>query len=156
MRGDIAEEVMEILNKYKIHPGQINLEITETAASNSQKIMMKNLNKLNRVGIGLSLDDFGTGYSNMNRIASLPFNIVKLDKSFANNDKNPKLLIVLENMINMIKSMNMKIVVEGIETEDLVKQFSDLECEYIQGYYYSKPLPKEDFIEFIKRNNKAS
>lgn len=149
MRGDIAEQVLEILDKYKIHPGQINLEITETAASYSQKVMMKNLNKLNSAGIGLSLDDFGTGYSNMRRIASLPFNIVKLDKSFVNDEKNPRLLIVLENTINMIKSMNMKIVVEGIETESLVKQFSDLQCEYIQGYYYSRPLPEEEFIAFI-------
>lgn len=156
MRGDIAEQVLEILDKYKIHPGQINLEITETAASYSQKVMMKNLNKLNSAGIGLSLDDFGTGYSNMRRIASLPFNIVKLDKSFVNEEKNPRLLIVLENTINMIKSMNMKIVVEGIETESLVKQFSDLQCEYIQGYYYSRPLPKEEFIAFIKSKNSVS
>lgn len=150
MRSDISKQILEILEKYQIHPGQINLEITETAASYSQEMMLENLNELNSVGIGLSLDDFGTGYSNMKRIASLPFNIVKLDKSFVNEEKSPRLLIVLKNTINMIKSMNMKIVVEGIETEGLVRQFSELECEYIQGYYFSRPLPEDEFITFIR------
>ena len=112
--------------------------------------MMNNLQVLKDAGISFSLDDFGTGYSNMRRIASLPLHIVKLDKSFTNMEENPKLLIVLENTIRMIKDMNMKIVVEGIETEDMVKQFSALQCEYIQGYFYSKPIPKDEFVNFIK------
>lgn len=152
MRNDLAGQILETLNKYQVRPDQINLEVTETAASYSQKMMMENLNALNAAGIGLSLDDFGTGYSNMRRIASLPFHIVKLDKSFVNEEDNPRLQIVLKNTIKMIKAMNMKIVVEGIETESLVAQFSDLQCEYIQGYYYSKPIPKEEFIAFLKQN----
>lgn len=115
---------------------------------------MDNINALNKAGISFSLDDFGTGYSNMRRIVSLPLSIVKLDKSFTNVRENPKLLIVLENTIHMIKDMHMKIVVEGVETENMVKMFSGLECEYIQGYYYSKPLPQKDFVEFIY-NKKA-
>lgn len=152
MRNDLAEQVMGILNKYQVRPDQINLEVTETAASYSQKMMQENLNALHAAGISLSLDDFGTGYSNMRRIASLPFHIVKLDKSFVNEEDNPRLQIVLKNMIKMIKAMDMKIVVEGIETERLVEQFSNLKCEYIQGYYYSKPIPKEEFIAFLKQN----
>ena len=111
---------------------------------------MDNLNTLTDAGISFSLDDFGTGYSNMWRIASLPLHIVKLDKSFTDVEENPRLLIVLQNTIKMIKDMNMKIVVEGIETEKLVNQFSELQCEYIQGYYYSKPIPKQEFIAFIQ------
>ncbi len=152
MRNDLAGQILGILNEYQVRPDQINLEVTETAASYSQKMMIENLNALNAAGISLSLDDFGTGYSNMRRIASLPFHIVKLDKSFVNEEDNPRLQIVLKNTIKMIKAMNMKIVVEGIETEELVKQFSDLQCEYIQGYYYSKPIPKEEFIVFLEQN----
>lgn len=152
MRNDLAEQVFKILDKYQVLPNQINLEITETATSYSQKMLMENLNALHAAGISLSLDDFGTGYSNMRRIASLPFHIVKLDKSFVNEEDNPRLQIVLENTIKMIKAMNMKIVVEGIETEGLVKRFSDLQCEYIQGYYYSKPIPKEEFVDFIRKS----
>ena len=133
-------------------PEQINLEITETAASYSQNIMADNIGSLSEKGIDFSLDDFGTGYSNMRRIALLPLKIVKLDKSFTTIDENPKLMIILQNTIKMIKEMNMKIVVEGIENENLVKQFSNLQCEYIQGYYFSKPIPKDEFIRFIKNS----
>jgi sensor c-di-GMP phosphodiesterase-like protein len=102
------------------------------------------------------LDDFGTGYSNMRRIASLPLHIVKLDKTFATAETNDNMTIVLENTIKMIKAMNMQIVVEGIETLDLVKRFTALDCEYIQGYYYSKPIPKKDFITFIQNANETT
>lgn len=152
MQNDLANQVLETIDKYKITPDQINLEITETAASYSQKTMLENLSVLSDAGISFSLDDFGTGYSNMRRIASLPLHLVKLDKSFANMGENPRFQIILQNTIQMIKAMNMKIVVEGIETEKLVQQFSDLQCEYIQGYYYSKPIPREEFVDFIKES----
>ena len=85
----------------------------------------------------------------MQRMASLPLKIVKLDKTFADFESNPRLLIVLQNIVKMLKDMNMEIVVEGVETKELVERFSMLECEFIQGFYYSRPLPKKDFIEFI-------
>ncbi len=150
MEKNLFRDVLDILHRYQVQPEQINLEVTETAAAISQNTMMNNLKKLTEAGIQFSLDDFGTGYSNMHRIASLPLQIVKLDKSFAVTEGNPKMRIVLENTIRMIKAMHMKIVVEGIETETLVKQFSALECEYIQGYYYSRPLPRDEFIRFLQ------
>ncbi len=156
MQKNLAQEMLDILKRYRVKPDQINLEITETAASYSQNAMMENLRVLREAGVSFSLDDFGTGYSNMRRIATLPLHIVKLDKSFTNIEENPKLMIVLKNTIRMIKDMDMKIVVEGIETENMVKQFSDLECEYIQGYFYSKPIPKRDFISFIRGAGKLA
>ncbi len=155
MQKNLAKDILDTLHMYQVQPNQINLEITETAASYSQQTMMENLHILKEAGISFSLDDFGTGYSNMRRIASLPLHLVKLDKSFTDFNKNPKLFIVLENTIRMIKDMDMKIVVEGIETENMVKQFAELECEYIQGYFYSKPIPKDAFVTFI-RNGKES
>ena len=152
MQNNMASTVLDIIRKDNVKPEQINLEITETAASFSQKAMMENLIALNEAGVHFSLDDFGTGYSNMKRIASLPLYLVKLDKSFTDMEGNPRVLIVLENTIQMIKAMNMEIVVEGVETENLVKQFSDLECEYIQGYYYSKPVPQDEFVKFIEES----
>ena len=149
MQSDLAGDILSTIQKYEIDPSQLNLEITETAASYSQNTMMDNLNTLSDAGIGLSLDDFGTGYSNMMRIASLPLRIVKLDKTFAEISDNTNMSVVLENTIRMIKEMNMQIVVEGIETKQLVEKFSNLNCEYIQGYYYSKPIPKEQLIAFL-------
>ncbi len=152
MHPELVSQVLDTLDKYNISPDKINLEITETAAANTAGTMADNINKLTHAGISFSLDDFGTGYSNMQRVASLPLKIVKLDRTFVNHEDNPKLFIVLENTIKMIKEMNMEIVAEGIETENLVQRFSDMKCEYIQGYYYSKPIPKNDFIAFISKH----
>ena len=106
-------------------------------------------------GISFSLDDYGTGYSNMYRIAALPLKIVKLDKSFVNN-QNSKMMTILHNTVRMIKDLNMEIVVEGIETEDMVKKFSDLQCDFIQGFYFSKPIPQAEFVQFIERSNQSA
>lgn len=156
MNNNLADDILGIIEKHNISSQQLNLEITETAAANFQSIISENLKTLSEAGISFSLDDFGTGYSNIRRVASLPLTIVKLDKTFVNNENNPKMMIVLKNTIKMLKALNMKIVVEGIETQKCMETFAALECEYIQGYYYSKPLPKSNFIEFIDENNRSS
>lgn len=150
MQSGLAGDVLAIIEKYEIETSQLNLEITETVASYSQNTMMDNLNILSDAGISLSLDDFGTGYSNVIRIASLPLRIVKLDKTFSDISENPNMSVILENTIRMIKEMNMQIVVEGIETKQLAEKFTELECEFIQGFYYSKPMPKDKLIAFLE------
>ena len=152
MRHGLAEHLLAIMKKYGVSSDQVNLEITETAASYDQNVMAENLSELSSAGISFSLDDYGTGYSNMYRIAALPLKIVKLDKTFVNN-QNAKMWTILQNTVRMIKDLNMEIVVEGIETEDMVKKFSDLHCDFIQGFYFSKPVPREEFVQFIERNN---
>ncbi len=149
MRPDMADEIQEVMQKYDIKANSINLEITETATSFEQSTLHDNLSKLTDRGITFSLDDFGTGYSNMQRIASLPLHIVKLDKIFTKLDDNKNMEHILKNSVNMIKDMEMKIVIEGIETEDKLKYFSDLGCDYIQGYYFSKPIPRNEFVAFL-------
>jgi len=155
MQSNLADEVLAMLNKYNVSVSQINLEITETAASYNLSAMNENMAKLSEAGISFSLDDFGTGYSNMDRVASMPLKIVKLDRSFVNSHDKPKMRIFLENFIRMFKDMDMEIVVEGIETEQMVRRFSDLRCDFIQGYYYSKPVPKQDFLDFIEKSKIA-
>ena len=149
MQTDLADKVLQIMHRFKVSPDKINLEITETAANYAQNIMTANIEKLIQAGLSFSLDDYGTGYSNIKSVASLPLKIVKLDKSFVNEENNPRMWIVLQNTIKMLKDMDMHIVVEGVETEQLVKRFSDLDCEYIQGYYFSKPIPENDFVRFM-------
>jgi len=149
MNGDLAENILGIMRKYNVSPDKINLEITETAASFSQRVMMDNLNKLSAEGLEFSLDDYGTGYSNIKRVISLPLKIVKLDKSFVDEQHNPKMMIFLQNTVKMLKDMNIEIVVEGIETIEMVEAFTKLKCDYIQGYYFSRPIRKDDFVKFI-------
>lgn len=152
MQTDLADKVLQIMRKYGVTPDKINLEITETAASYAQNVMMNNLEKLTQAGISFSLDDYGTGYSNIKSVASLPISIVKLDKTFVDEEDNPRMWIVLKNTIKMLKDMDMSIVVEGVENAELAKKFAELDCEFIQGYYYSKPVPKSDFITFMKNS----
>lgn len=156
MRGDLADKILSIMHKYNVSPDRINLEITETAASYSQRAMTDNLNKLSRAGLSFSLDDYGTGYSNMKRVIQLPLKIVKLDKSFVDEQHNPKMWIFLQNTVRMLKDMKMEIVVEGIETQEMVDAFSDLHCDFIQGYFFSRPICKEEFVAFIANSVSTS
>lgn len=150
MQANLADNILRILKKHNISSDKINLEITETAFNSSQHTLMQNINKLSKAGFTFSLDDYGTGYSNIQRVVSMPLKMVKLDKSIVDEIHNERMWSVITNTIKMLKDMNMEIVVEGIETEDVAKQFSDLNCEFIQGYYYSRPLPRQDFVEFCK------
>ncbi len=155
MQDNLAEKVMKTLKKYSLTPNKINLEITETAVSKGQDIMQNNLDTLSAAGISFSLDDYGTGYSNMRRVIQLPLKIVKLDKSFVDEQSNPKMWVVLQNTVKMLKEMNMEIVVEGIEDKEMAEQFKNLNCDFIQGYYYSRPIPQHDYVEFVKKAHKA-
>lgn len=150
MRSNLAEEILAIMAKYQVSTEKINFEITETAASHAQEIMSQNLSKLTAAGISFSLDDYGTGYSNIKRVVQLPLKIIKLDKTFVDEQGNPKMRVVLKNTVAMLKDMNMEIVVEGIETQEMLDFFTSLQCDFIQGYFFSKPLPKPEFIYFLK------
>lgn len=153
MQGRLAERILEVMENHGVPPDKINLEITETAAEYDQDIMMKNINKLYSRGISFSLDDYGTGYSNLERIMTLPLTIVKLDKIFGSADNDSKMCALLQNTINMLKDIDMHILVEGVETEESLNRFTELQCEYIQGYYFSKPVPEEEFVKFVMAEN---
>lgn len=150
MQANLADNLLRILKKHSISSDKVNLEITETAFNSSQYTLMQNIDKLSAAGFTFSLDDYGTGYSNIQRVVSMPLKMVKIDKSIVDEIHNARMWSVITNTIKMLKDMNMEIVVEGIETEDVAKQFSDLNCEFIQGYYYSRPLPRQDFVEFCQ------
>ena len=150
MQMDLRDKVLYYLNKYNLKPEQINLEITETAANTAQDIVEENIRFLSEQGVAFSLDDYGTGYSNLSRIICLPFRIVKIDKSMTDKVFDSKINAVLKYNIRLLKEIGMEIVVEGVETEAALKQFEGMGCDFIQGYYFSRPLPQREFVEFIK------
>lgn len=154
MSPDLTDKILKTVGKYGVAPERINLEITETAENYAQNIMTENIERLHRAGFSFSLDDYGTGYSNISRVSSLPLKITKLDKSFVNPSDNPRMWIVLESTVKMLKSMNMEIVVEGVETKEMVRKFTELRCDYIQGYYFSKPIPAEELVKFLQKHLK--
>lgn len=151
MQKDLADSLLAMLERCGIGHHMVNLEITETAAIDSPKILLKNMQSLSEQGISFSMDDFGTGYSNISSIMSLPMNIIKLDKSLidlaATQEKGSE---VLDGIAAMIKRMGLKIVAEGIEEKEQVEQMRAIGIDYIQGYYFSRPLPEAQFMEYLK------
>ena len=153
LQENLAETYIEIAKKYNVNPKYINLEITETGQI-AKKILLRNMEKLREYGFTFSLDDFGTGNSNLNYIVDMPVEIVKFDKTMVNSYFNNQIAsYVMNSTINMIKGLGYKIVFEGIETEEQTKVAKEIKIEYIQGYYYSKPINQDDFKEFIIKNN---
>ncbi|MBR6071836.1 MAG: EAL domain-containing protein [Acholeplasmatales bacterium] len=149
----LLDRIRKLFNKYNIESNKINFEITESLDADYSRIDY-NIKKIKDLGSSLSLDDYGTGFSNIERFSTLPIDIVKIDKTLADKYKEDNMSCVLKNTFNMIKGMNRKIVVEGVEEEQQANSLIEYGCDYIQGYYYSKPLPKDKFIEFIKEHNK--
>lgn len=152
LRSNLADEIIDLTRKYKVPPSKINLEITETASGYSQSKLNTNITKLTENGFTVSLDDFGTGYSNLMRIAQLPLNIVKLDRAFVLMEESGGNHIIIKNLIRMLKDMNLRVLVEGIETEEMMESFTQMGVDEIQGFYYSRPLTKSAYLRFLKEN----
>lgn len=148
----LSDTYIAIMEKYKINPEMINLEITESGSVNARKILLDNMKCLMNYGIKFSLDDFGTGQSNLNYIVDMPVDIVKFDRGMTNAYfDNGKAKYVMDAAMHMIHGMQLKIVSEGIETEKQYQVMKDLGINYIQGYYFSKPLPEAEFLEFLTK-----
>lgn len=144
----------EIMKKYGISPKSINLEITETTAVESASMLEKNMKRFRAMGCSFSMDDFGTGYSNLSKMSEVNYDLVKFDKSLIwpsfGENKKEKSEIILTNTVNMVSSLGAHIVAEGVETEEMAQGLADMGVHYLQGYYYSRPISEEAYIEFIR------
>lgn len=155
LQSNLASKIMGTLKRFAVPSSQINLEITETASDDFNDIVDQNIKILNKYGITFSIDDFGTGYSSLTRILAMNVKIIKLDRSivqapFMSDDKHA--LLLLENFVNTASSTGSQLVAEGVETKEMARAIIDLGCDYIQGYYFSKPLPRDEFVAIIQEN----
>lgn len=145
-----ADNYIAIMEKYGVRPEFINLEITETATIGAKKVALNNMQKLIAYGVSFSLDDFGTGQSNLNYIVEMPVNIVKFDRTMINSYfENGKAKYVMDAAMHMIHGMGHEIVAEGIETKEQFEIMKSLGISYIQGYYFSRPIPEQQFLKYI-------
>ena len=150
----LADNYIEIMEKTKIDPCRINLEITESASLHAKRVLLSNMEKMIEYGIHFSLDDFGTGQSNLNYIVDMPVQIVKFDREMIQAYfTNDKARYVMDAAMHMIHGMGLKIVAEGIETKEQYKTMEEIKIDFIQGYYFSKPLPEQEFLDFLRREN---
>ncbi len=146
----LASELSHIAEKHDVPMNMIDFEITETAAEDFLSIQ-KQIYLLQKEGAELSLDDFGTGTSNLSRMMNLPIHVVKIDMDMAQayfNNEAP----FLPDLIRMFQNANMKIVVEGVETKEMKDMLMKMDCDYLQGYYFSKALPEKEFMNFMEEN----
>ena len=150
MRPGFVEDIIGIVDKYGIKKKNINFEITESIAAGDYEIFKNIISRLKKEGFLFSMDDYGTGYSNVNSIFSLDFDVIKIDKSILwGAEENELGMTILENTIRMIQQMKRKILVEGVETKEQKEMLEKLRVDYLQGYYFSKPIPKNDFVKLI-------
>lgn len=146
----LPAQLMSVMHKYGIQPKFINLEITETASIDGGEMLDVNMKRLRSLGCHFSMDDFGTGYSNLAKMAKVHFELVKLDKSliwpaFGENPGEP--MVILNSCISMILQLGAHIVAEGVETQEQADFLTEQGVNYLQGYYYSKPISGDTFLE---------
>lgn len=150
-----AANFIQIAKEMDVDPAKINLEITESASFINDEIVMKNMTELKKFGFTFSLDDFGTGYSNIKRVVQMPFSIIKMDKSFVDEArKTDEMKAIIESNVSSFHEINRHVLIEGIEDNELLNYFKSLNCDYIQGFIFSKPLSYKDFVNFIEEKNK--
>ncbi len=141
------------MEKYNIPPNFINFEITETSYISNDKAFMENMNKLREKGSSFSMDDFGSGYSNLLEILKMDYALVKMDKEFVwkcLDPNEPENMKMLDYTINFLRDFGLHILAEGVENLDQAKLLIDKKVEYLQGFYYSRPIPEESYIDFLK------
>ena len=153
LKEHFADYIVGTQNEYNVRPERINFEITETAYNSAKDVLDHNIKKLKARGYQFSLDDYGTGYSNMQRVLNLPLKLVKIDKSLVDDLDTENGASIVRNSIKMMQDIKLEVVAEGVETEEQLEILKEMGVDYIQGFYFSRPLSEIQFIEFLDRHN---
>ena len=150
----LSDDYIGIMERADIEPSHINLEITESTSAQEKQTMISHMERMISHGVVFSLDDFGSGASNLNYIMDMPVQIVKFDKEMTQAYfSNDKAKYVMDAAMHMIHGMGLEIVAEGVETEDQYRKMEEIKINYIQGFYFSKPLPEQEFLAFLRQSN---
>ena len=151
--ADLLDQVKEIMNRYDLPEGLVQIEITESVGDMDIVLINNIAQSLISMGFRLSMDDFGTKYSNLEMLFKFPFSIAKIDRSLVKNlESNEKSRIMLKHLISMIMELSIECVAEGAENEEQVRLLQQFGCNIIQGYFYSKPVTLDVFTsEFVEK-----
>jgi len=149
-QNDFIDRLYEILTQYNINPNQIKLELVESLLLDNVDSTIEKMQQLQELGFKLSLDDFGTGYSSLEYLKLLPIEEIKIDKSFVQTMReNDKDLAIVKSVLSLGEAFGYEVVAEGVETKEDFMLLKALDCEYYQGYYFSKPIKKEEFEKLL-------
>jgi diguanylate cyclase (GGDEF)-like protein len=154
---DFFGSVAAMLQAIGLDPNHVELELTESSIMTNPESAIKTLNALKSIGVKISVDDFGTGFSSLAYLKRLPIDILKIDRSFVNDaTTDPADAALVMAIITLAHNLRLKVVAEGVETEEQLKFLHLLRCDEIQGFLFSKPLPAEEFEELLVRGQFAS
>jgi EAL domain-containing protein (putative c-di-GMP-specific phosphodiesterase class I) len=152
----LAEQIQALTDSYGIDNNLLHLEVTESTYNDNEQQIIMTVSKLRRRGFKIEMDDFGSGYSSLTMLSELPMDVLKLDKSFINELTCPKKQYVLNFVIKLAQCLEVDVIAEGVETEEQLRKLKDMGCIYVQGYYYAKPMPTEDFEKYLVTQNRRS
>ena len=151
----LIDYMEKLLRTTELDPNCITFELTESAVMSDSEHTLQMLNAIKKLGFSLSIDDFGTGYSSLSYLARFPIDELKIDRAFITDiDTLPKQITVIENIINLGKSLNLTVVAEGVETQQQATLLSNLNCHSIQGFHFHRPQPKQDIEELFAQNRR--
>jgi len=148
---NIVQILCELIRKYRIPAASLNLELTESAYMDNPNMIKKVMNELHEKGFVIMMDDFGSGYSSLNTLKEIPVDILKIDMGFLRDaDKSTRSRKILASMILMAGWLDIPVIVEGVETRDQVEFLKSVGCNFVQGYYYGKPMPPEEYERLVR------
>ncbi|MCK0469956.1 bifunctional diguanylate cyclase/phosphodiesterase [Halalkalibacter sp. APA_J-10(15)] len=141
----------QALAESKLDPSRLKIEITESVFNKDLKGVISVMDQIQQLGVSVSIDDFGIGYSSLNQLLHLPINEVKLDRQFITNiHHDSKKASVVKMIVDLAKTLQLNVVAEGIETKEESQVLNELGCHELQGYYFCRPLPEQEIIDFLK------
>lgn len=149
-RDDFFDHLMSVIQHYGLMPSQLEIEITESMLLKNQASKTQVLHLIQQAGIQIALDDFGTGYSSLSYLQTLPIDKIKIDRSFIMNYPDKEEGTLIKILVEMAKRLKKTVLTEGVETKEQSEFLHAAGCDYIQGYFYSKPLSLDDFIEYAR------
>jgi len=141
-------KIIQFLENNDIDPGQVSLEITETVLMNNPEISKVIIKRFKKLGLNIAIDDFGKGYSSFAYLSQFEIDYVKIDRFFINKIKDESIFEIVKASINLAHQLNFKVVAEGVETLDTLNIMRDLDCDYVQGFYFTKPVHQDDVISY--------
>jgi diguanylate cyclase (GGDEF)-like protein len=152
-RDNFVNSIIQATINHDVKPSKLELEITENILMDEPQVVIDALVRLKEEGISIALDDFGTGYSSMSYLQKLPLDRLKVDRSFITDITEPGKSLIADTIINLGKQMNLKVIAEGIEEESQQAHLIAQGCDEVQGYFYAKPMPADEFLTFLRNNN---
>lgn len=155
--ADLADILTHTVEKYGLPPSRLHLEITESAYTENPSQIILTVSRMRELGFIIEMDDFGSGYSSLNMLNEMPIDVLKLDMKFIQNETaKPQSQGALRFIMALARWMHLDVVAEGVETRSQLERLREIGCDYVQGYYFAKPMPCGEFQELLKKQEEIA